>query len=71
MNYQSLADFDPEIKHSITKELQRQEEGLEMIPSENFVSPAVLEALGSVLLTNIPKDTQEKDTMVVANLLMR
>ncbi len=49
MNYQSLADFDPEIKHSITKELQRQEEGLEMIPSENFVSPAVLEALGSVL----------------------
>lgn len=49
MNYQSLADFDPEIKQSITKELQRQEEGLEMIPSENFVSPAVLEALGSVL----------------------
>ena len=46
---QSLAEFDPEIKSSITKEKNREEEGLEMIPSENFVSPAVLEALGSVL----------------------
>jgi glycine hydroxymethyltransferase len=49
MNYQSLTKFDPDIKQAITKEQKRQEEGLEMIPSENFVSPAVLEALGSVL----------------------
>ncbi|MFH2021435.1 MAG: serine hydroxymethyltransferase [archaeon] len=33
----------------LVKELKRQKEGLEMIPSENFVSRAVLEALGSVL----------------------
>ena len=33
----------------MNKELNRQETGLEMIPSENFVSPAILEALGSVL----------------------
>ncbi len=39
---------DPAIARSLQKELQRQREGLEMIPSENFVSPAVLEALGSV-----------------------
>lgn len=44
-----LKEFDPEVLKSIELERERQEEGLEMIPSENFVSPAVLEALGSVL----------------------
>lgn len=39
---------DPQIAESLQKELTRQREGLEMIPSENFVSEAVLEALGSV-----------------------
>lgn len=33
----------------ITKEKKRQSEGLELIPSENYVSPAVLEAMGSIL----------------------
>ena len=49
MNTRKLKDYDPQIKEAITKELQRQESGLEMIPSENFVSLPVLEALGSVL----------------------
>lgn len=49
MNKQQLQTFDPEIFSSIEKEKARQENGLEMIPSENFVSPAVLEALGSIL----------------------
>jgi glycine hydroxymethyltransferase len=49
MNHQTLTNFDPDIQQAIIKETERQEEGLEMIPSENFVSPAVLEALGSVL----------------------
>jgi glycine hydroxymethyltransferase len=49
MHTEHLQDFDQDIFASIKREQQRQEEGLEMIPSENFVSPAVLEALGSVL----------------------
>jgi glycine hydroxymethyltransferase len=40
---------DPEIAAAIKGELRRQREGLEMIPSENFTSKAVLEALGSVM----------------------
>ncbi len=49
MHTQQLKDFDQDIYQSIKREQKRQEEGLEMIPSENFVSPAVLEALGSIL----------------------
>ncbi|HBV57822.1 MAG TPA: serine hydroxymethyltransferase [Candidatus Magasanikbacteria bacterium] len=49
MHKQTLEQFDPDINAAIEREKQRQEEGLEMIPSENFVSPAVLEALGSIL----------------------
>ncbi|HSG00318.1 MAG TPA: serine hydroxymethyltransferase, partial [Vicinamibacterales bacterium] len=45
----NLATIDPEIAEAIGHEVARQEEGLELIASENFVSPAVLEAQGSVL----------------------
>lgn len=45
----NLKNFDTDIYNSIQCEKNRQEDLLEMIPSENFVSPAVLEALGSVL----------------------
>jgi glycine hydroxymethyltransferase len=44
-----LAATDPEIAAAIRSEIARQEEGLELIASENFVSRAVLEAAGSVL----------------------
>ena len=43
-----IRNQDPEVAHALQRELLREEEGLEMIPSENFVSRAVLEALGSV-----------------------
>ncbi|HEY4304358.1 MAG TPA: serine hydroxymethyltransferase [Gemmatimonadaceae bacterium] len=40
---------DPEIAALISEEVERQQHGLELIASENFVSPAVLEAMGSAL----------------------
>jgi glycine hydroxymethyltransferase len=44
-----LEQVDPEIAASLRGEMDRQRYGLELIPSENFVSPAVLEALGSIM----------------------
>ncbi len=44
-----LAEADPEIARLIREETVRQQEGLELIASENFVSPAVLAAVGSTL----------------------
>lgn len=45
----SLKDVDADIYQAIQLELKRQQDGLELIASENFVSEAVLEAQGSVL----------------------
>lgn len=45
----SLREFDPEIWQAIENEEQRQEDHIELIASENYVSPAVLAAQGSVL----------------------
>ena len=44
----TLSEFDPEVAAAIDHEAQRQHEGLELIASENFVSEAILEAMGSV-----------------------
>ena len=45
----ALREADPEIARLIERETERQRDGLELIASENFVSPAVLEAMGSPL----------------------
>jgi glycine hydroxymethyltransferase len=47
--WRALAEADPEIAQAIQHETKRQNDGLELIASENFVSRAVLEAAGSVL----------------------
>src|SRR6266516_382995 len=43
-----IYEVDPQIAAAIDNEVRRQHEGLELIASENFVSEAVLEAMGSV-----------------------
>ena len=49
MRRHPLDDVDPQIAALIRREVQRQEDGLELIASENFASRAVLEAMGSEL----------------------
>ena len=44
-----VSNFDPEIAAMMARELGRQEDGIELIASENFASPAVIAAMGSVL----------------------
>src|SRR2546421_13104790 len=51
LTFKALDRQDPEIADLIRKEYQRQSRTLELIPSENLASPAILEALGT-LLTN-------------------
>ncbi len=49
MNLASLAVTDPELNGFIHEELERQRNKIELIASENFVSPAVMEAMGTIL----------------------
>jgi glycine hydroxymethyltransferase len=49
MKYRSLREVDPEVAAALAGEVERQSSGLELIASENFVSEAVLETMGSVL----------------------
>ena len=44
-----LSSFDPDVAAMMQREFERQRDGLELIASENFASPAVMAAMGSVL----------------------
>lgn len=44
----NVSDIDPEIADAVLRELKRQEEGIELIPSENYTYKAVLQTMGSV-----------------------
>lgn len=46
---ETLSDFDPDLWSAMSKEAQRQEDHLELIASENYTSPLVLQAQGSIL----------------------
>lgn len=49
LNNDSLASRDPQVSQAITNEIQRQQEHIELIASENYASPQVLEAQGCVM----------------------
>ena len=46
---ENLKKFDPEVAEAVKNELARERDGAELIASENFVSRAVLETMGTVL----------------------
>jgi glycine hydroxymethyltransferase len=55
-----LSQADPEIARAIAAEVERQQTGIELIASENFTSPAVLEAMGTVLTNKYAEGTVGK-----------
>ncbi len=60
MNLENLKLVDPEIAEAIEKEEARQEYGIELIASENFVSKAVMEAAGSVMTNKYAEGYPDK-----------
>lgn len=58
--YRLTENFDPEIHEAMMKEVHRQETHVELIASENFVSPAVMEAQGSVLTNKYAEGYPDK-----------
>ncbi len=55
--YPHLLEADPEVHRLVLAEGRRQQEGLELIASENFASPAVLEAMGTCLTNKYAEGT--------------
>ena len=55
-----IKDYDVEVYNAILEEEQRQEEGIEVIASENFVSKAVMEAAGSVFTNKYAEGYPER-----------
>ncbi len=56
----TIARFDPELSAAMEAELRRQEDHVELIASENYVSPAVMEAQGSVLTNKYAEGYPDK-----------
>ena len=56
MEYLNIQNQDPVLYEIIKREEQRQKEGIELIASENYVTPAVLEAMGSILTNKYSED---------------
>ena len=57
---QEVQAVDREVADAITAEMERQNSHIELIASENWVSPAVMEAMGSILTNKYEKRYQEK-----------
>lgn len=68
MNLEKLAAVDPEINAAICEELGRQRNKIELIASENFVSPAVMEAMGTVLTNKYAEGIPDIGIMAAVNM---
>lgn len=68
MNLEKLAAVDPEINAAIGEELGRQRNKIELIASENFVSPAVMEAMGTVLTNKYAEGTRTSVIRAAVNM---
>lgn len=55
-----LRDVDPAIADAILRELKRQQEGIELIPSENYTTKAILQGVGSVFTNKYSEGYPEK-----------
>jgi len=55
-----LAANDPEVWASVANEIERQHDGLELIASENYTSPAIMQAAGSVLTNKYAEGYRDK-----------
>ena len=58
--YELTKGFDPELYDAMMKEVERQETHVELIASENFVSPTVMEVQGSVLTNKYAEGYPDK-----------
>jgi hypothetical protein len=63
----TIAGYDDELAKAIADEGQRQEDHVELIASENYASPRVMEAQGSSSPTSTPKAIRASATTVAAN----
>ena len=64
-----VENVDKEVGEAMEAELARQRRNLELIASENIVSPAVMAAMGSVLTISMQKDIPERDIMAAVSAL--
>lgn len=60
MDYSLIKEFDIDLYQALDKEVHRQEDNIELIASENYVKPYILEAAGSVLTNKYSEGYPEK-----------
>lgn len=65
-----VSKYDEEVGKAMNLELARQQRNIELIASENIVSPAVMAAMGSVLTTSTPRATPASATTAAARMLI-
>jgi glycine hydroxymethyltransferase len=68
--FEKIKMADPQVAEAIEAELSRQRSKIELIASENFVSEAVMEAMGTPLTNKYAEGIRAKDITAAANTLI-